>query len=782
MGAPCDSFPATALRTPTAFAGCFEEVCSGVRVVIPQMTQNPALLCLLLSVAAYAQTRPAWDGAFTSVQADRGRAAYGENCARCHGPELAGAENTPSLSGSGFLAHWNGKSALDLLDRTRRTMPTDNPGGLTTRQYTDIVAYLIAANRFRAGAVDLGGTAAPAITGSNTEWRYYGGDAAGTKYSPLAQIDASNVNKLHIAWSWGAKNFGPAPEFNWEVTPLMVDGRLFLTAGTRRDVVSLNATTGETLWMYRLEEGPRGETVARRNNRGLAYWSDGADERILLISPGYQLVALDARTGRPVPGFGKDGLVDLWEGLDRAVVKPGEIGASSPAIVVRGVVVVGAALQAGVAPQSKRNVPGYIRGYDVRTGKRLWTFRTIPQPGEFGHDTWENGSWEYTGNTGAWGPLSADEELGYVYVPVETPTGDFYGGHRPGNNLFGESLVCLDARTGRRVWHFQLVHHGVWDWDPPTAPTLLDITVAGRRIKAVAQITKQSWVYVFDRVTGKPVWPIEERPVPQSDVPGERTSPTQPFPSKPAAFDRQGFSLDDLIDLTPELKAEALKIGAQYRLGPMFTPPSIAGAGGKLSTITLPSPTGGANWQGGAADPETGMLYVASVTFAAPVSLSRDPKRTDMDYLGQYTLQHVGPQGLPLVKPPWGRITAIDLNTGEHAWMVPSGTTPEFVKQHPALKGVDVSNTGNPEHSPILVTKTLLFTADGGGMYALPPGAGGPMFRALDKRTGKTLYEMKLPANVTGVPMTYMLDGVQYLVMAIGAPGVPAELIAMTIQ
>jgi quinoprotein glucose dehydrogenase len=744
------------------------------------MTRNSALLCALLSVAALAQTRPAWDGVFSATQADRGRAAYREQCARCHGPDLAGGESTPPLAGAAFLAQWKSKTATDLLDRTRRTMPTDNPGGLSDRQYADIVAYVLSANRFRAGAADLGGAAVK--TGGTSEWRYYGADAGSTKYSPLSQIDASNVGKLHIAWSWSAKNFGSSAEFNWEVTPLMVGGRLFLTAGTRRDAVALNALTGETLWMYRLEEGARGETVARRNNRGLAYWSDGSDERILLISPGYQLVALDARTGRPIPGFGQDGIVDLWEGLDRAEVKPGEICSSSPAIVVRGVVVVGAALQAGIAPRSKKNVPGYIRGYDVHTGKRLWTFRTIPQPGEFGHDTWEKGSWEYTGNTGAWGPLSADEELGYVYVPVETPTGDFYGGHRLGNNLFGESLVCLDARTGRRVWHFQLVHHGVWDWDPPTAPTLLDITVSGRPIKAVAQITKQSWVYVFDRVTGKPVWPIEERPVPQSDVPGERTSPTQPFPTRPAAFDRQGFTVDDLIDFTPELKAEAMKIAEQYRLGPMFAPPSIAGAGGKLGTITLPSPTGGANWQGGAADPETGMLYVSSVTFAVPVALSPDPKRTDMDYLGQYAAKNIGPQGLPLAKPPWGRITAIDLNTGEHSWMVPNGSTPEFVKKHPALKGVDVSQTGNPEHAPILVTKTLLFTADGGGMYAMPPGAGGPMFRALDKRTGKVLHEMKLPANVTGVPMTYLLDGVQYLVMAIGARGVPTELIAMTVQ
>jgi quinoprotein glucose dehydrogenase len=740
-----------------------------------------APLLITLS-AAFAQTRPSWDGAFTAAQADRGRAAYLESCARCHGPDLAGGESTPPLAGANFLNQWRGKTVADLLDRTRRTMPTDNPAGLTNRQYADIVAYMLSVNRFRTGTTDLGG-AAPAPAARTGEWRYYGADAGSTKYSPLDQINASNVGKLHIAWSWKAQNFGRQPEFNWEVTPLMVGGRLYLTAGTRRDVVALDAATGETLWMYRMDEGARGETVARRNNRGLAYWSGGGgEERILLITPGFQLVALNARDGRPVPAFGKDGVVDLWEGLDRAVVKPGEIGSSSPAIVVRDVVVVGAALQAGIAPRSKKNVPGYIRGYDVRTGKRLWTFHTIAQPGEFGHETWENGSWEYTGNTGAWGPLSADEELGYVYVPVETPTGDFYGGHRPGNNLFGESLVCLDARTGRRVWHFQLVHHGVWDWDPPTSPTLLDITVQGKRVKAVAQITKQAWVYVFDRVTGKPIWPIEERPVPQSEVPGEHLSPTQPFPTKPAAFDRQGITVDDLIDFTPELKAEALQIASQYRLGPMFTPPSVADTNGKKATITLPSPTGGGNWQGGAADPETGILYVSSVSFAAPVSLARDPRRTDMDYLGQYSTRHVGPQGLPLVRPPWGRITAIDLNTGEHVWMTPNGSTPDYIKQHPALKGVDLGKTGNPEHAPILVTKTILFTADGGGMYAMPPGAGGPIFRAVDKRTGKVLHEMKLPANVTGIPMTYMMDGVQYLVMPIGAPGVPAELIAMTVQ
>jgi len=359
------------------------------------MLRNTALLGTLFVTLAAAQSRPAWDGAFTAAEAERGRAHYRESCARCHGQELAGGESSPPLAGSGFLGQWTGKSALDLLDRIRRTMPSDNPGGLGSRQYTDIVAYILSANRFHPGAGTMGqpAGAATATAGRTTEWRYYGSDAASTKYSPLDQIDASNVSKLHIAWSWQAQNFGGHAEFNWEATPLMVGGRLYTTAGTRRDAVALDAATGETLWMYRLDEGARGENVARSNNRGVAYWSDGRDERILLISPGYQLVALDARTGRAIPSFGKDGIVDLWEGLDRAVVRPGEIGASSPAIVVRDVVVVGAALQAGIAPRSKRNAPGYIRGYDVRTGKRLWTFHTIAQPGEFGHETWENGSW-----------------------------------------------------------------------------------------------------------------------------------------------------------------------------------------------------------------------------------------------------------------------------------------------------------------------------------------------------------------------------------------------------
>jgi quinoprotein glucose dehydrogenase len=638
------------------------------------------------------------------------------------------------------------------------------------------------------------------------EWRFYGGDAGTTKYSPLDQINAANVKELKIVWEWKAQNFGRRPDFNWEVTPLMVGGVLYFTAGTRRDAIAVDAASGETLWMYRIDEGPRGALVARANNRGLAYWSDGkGDDRILLVTPGYQLIALNAKNGAPISTFGKSGIIDLTEGLDRAAVKPGQIGDSSPAIVIRDTVVVGAALQAGTAPSTKENVPGYIRGFDVRTGARRWTFKTIPRPGEYGNETWENDSWKYTGNTGAWAPLSGDEELGYVYIPVEMPTGDFYGGNRTGSNLFSDSLVCLDAVTGKRIWHYQLVHHDVWDWDIAAPPILADITVGGKKIKAVAQVTKQAFTYVFDRVTGVPVWPIVERPVPQSDVPGEKTSATQPFPTKPAPFDRQGMSIDDLIDFTPAMRAEAIKIVSQYKLGPLYTPPIVADANGKLAMMMLPSHVGGANWPGGALDAETGVLYVSSVTQQDALSLTAaDPKRSDMGYVGGRSggrgspaggmfieettagvrpapKTNMGPEGLPLVKPPWGRITAIDLNSGDHVWMIPNGHPPDYVKNHPAMKGIDLSNAGRPSRAPLMVTKTLLFGADGNNLFVTPAGGGGELFRAIDKKTGKVIHEMALPAMVTGIPMTYMVNDRQFIVVAVGAQGVPASLIALAL-
>ena len=612
---------------------------------------------------------------------------------------------------------------------------------------------------------------------ANGEWTQYGGDAGGTKYSPLDQINASNVSQLEIAWRWKNDNYGPRVDSNWQVTPLMAGGLLYFTAGSRRVAVAADAATGETIWTYRLDEGARGDRAPRVNNRGLAYWASGADSRILLITPGYQLVALNAKTGLPVRTFGKAGIVELWDGLDRQV-QVNEIGASSPAMVVGDVVVVGAAMLSGSVPKSKTNVPGYIRGYDVRSGKLLWTFHTIPRLGEFGNDTWQNDSWQFTGNTGAWAPLSADLELGYVYIPVETPTGDYYGGHRPGDNLFADSLLCLDAKTGKRIWHYQLIHHDIWDWDTASAPVLLNVTVDGQAIKAVAQVTKQGWAYVFDRVTGQPVWPIVERPVPQSTVPGEQTSATQPFPTKPAAFDRQGVTEEDLLDYTPEIKAAALKIAQQFQMGPIYTPPIIAGD--KLGTLIVPHNQGAANWQSAAADPETGMLYVPSVTNWWAVSMVEPGERSDMRYVARNTPVD-RPLGLPLVKGPWGRITAIDLNTGDHAWMVPNGHAPQYVRDNPALKGIDLSGAGNPERAPLLVTKTLLFAGDGNGLFSSGPNGGGPLFRALDKKTGQTLFEMELPGNETGLPMTYMVNGRQFIVVAVAKRGEPAELVGLAL-
>jgi quinoprotein glucose dehydrogenase len=487
-------------------------------------------------------------------------------------------------------------------------------------------------------------------------------------------------------------------------------------------------------------------------------------------------VALDAKTGIPPPDFGNQGVVDLKKGLGQDVdpIKGG-IGSSSPPIVSHDVVVVGAALFPGTGPPTKENVAGHIRGYDPRTGKQLWLFHTIPQSGELGNESWEGGSWRYTGNTSAWTPFSVDEELGYVYLPIEAAPGDYYGGHRLGDNLFSQSLVCLDIKTGRRIWHYQLVHHGIWDYDPPAPPILIDITVAGKPIKAVVQVTKQAFAFVLDRISGEPVWPIEERPVPQSDVPGERTSPTQPFPTRPAPFDRQGVTLEDLIDFTPELHAEAVEIVSQYRIGPLFTPPSRAeNPEGTQGTLQLPSPAGGANWHGGAIDVETGILYVTSATEPRIRGLFSDSRLSNMNFVDRlYRLE--GPQGLPLIKPPWGRISAIDLNTGDHLWMVPNGDTPEEVVNHPALEGIAIPKTGKYVRGGTLVTKSLLFAA---AAWQL---TGEPILRAYDKQTGEVIAAIELPAIATGVPMTFMLNDKQFIVVAVGEFNHPAELVALTL-
>ena len=617
--------------------------------------------------------------------------------------------------------------------------------------------------------------AAGAQRGADAEWRVYGGDPGHTRYSSLDQIDASNAAQLEVAWRWSARNQGPNPLAASQTTPIFVNGVLYATAGMRRNVVAIDPATGETLWTYRLDEGERLDNAPRVNSgRGVSYWSDGrGDDRVYVITPGYQLVALDARTGRPVTAFGEGGVLDLQEGLRvrDGVPVVGSIGASSPAAVVGDVLVVGAALHVGMRPPSKVNTPGDVRGFDARTGRLLWTFRTIPEPGEFGHDTWLDESWRYTGNTAVWAQISWDAELGLVYLPTEAATGDYYGGHRPGANLFSTSIVALDARTGERVWHFQTIHHDIWDWDNTTAPILADVTIDGRVRRIVAQLTKQGFVFVLDRVTGEPIWPIEERAVPQGDVPGEWYSPTQPFPTKPAPFERQGFSEDDLLDFTPAIRERARQAASRYRWGPLYSPPSLQGApDGTLGTITLPASTGGANWEGGAFDPETGMLYIPSVTAPSFLALVPGGRASDMAYIAGGGRAQVAP-GVPVVKPPWGRITAIDLRTGEHAWMVPNGNTPPHVAERLGLAPERIPNTGVASRAGLLVTRTLLFAGEG------ISGAGN--LWVLDKRTGERIARLDIPSGTqSGVPMTYLHEGRQYVVFSTTAAGAPSEIVA----
>ncbi len=616
-----------------------------------------------------------------------------------------------------------------------------------------------------------------AQTGTGAEWRVYGGDPGHTRYSSLDQIDASNVGDLEIAWRWDARNFGPNPFIRSATTPLVVDGTLYATAGMRRSVVALDPGTGETLWMWQMDEGERLSAAPRPNpGRGVAYWSDGAgDDRIVTVTPGYHLAALDAETGRPVEGFGNGGVVDLFEGHRQreGVSFVGSIGQSSPPTVVGDVIVVGSAHEVGLRPPSMTNTPGDVRGFDARTGRLLWTFRTIPEEGELGVDTWDNESWRYTGNAGVWAPISFDPETGYVYLPTEAATGDYYGGHRHGDNLFSTSLVCLDSRTGERVWHFQTIHHDIWDWDNPTFPILADIDVDGQPRKIVAQITKQGFTFVFDRLTGEPIWPIEERPVPASDVPGERASPTQPIPTKPPPFDRQGFTEDDLIDFTPEIKERALEAVADFRMGPIYTPPSLAEApDGTRGTLALPSTVGGANWEGGALDPETGYLYVGSQTNASVLAMVEGGDRSDMSYIFGFARAQIAP-GVPIVKPPWGRITALDLSDGSLAWTVAAGDTPPQIAERLGLDVQDMPRTGSVSRAGVLVTRTLLFAGEG--------ASGAPMFRALDKMTGETVAELELPGAQVGLPMTYLHEGRQFIVISVGGGGEPAELVALAL-
>ena len=646
-------------------------------------------------------------------------------------------------------------------------------------------------------------------------WSTYGADLASTRYSPLQQINATNFNTLEVAWRIKTDNFGPRAEYNLQATPLAVNGLLYSTVGTRRSVVALDAGTGEMKWVYGYDGGKRAQVAPRTlSGRGLSYWTDGREERIVFVTPGYFMIALDAKTGRPIPSFGKDGIVDLRTELDQQIdVETADIGLHATPLIANNVVVIGAAHTAGTAPKSFKNVKGHVRGYDVKTGKRLWIFHTIPSPGEFGNDTWLQDSWSYTGNAGVWGQMSADEQLGHVYLPVEAATNDLYGGHRPGANLFSSSLVALDIKTGKRIWHYQLIHHDIWDWDTPCAPILTDLRIDGRTIKAIAQPTKQGWVYVFDRTNGRPVWPIEERPVEQGNVPGEWYAPTQPFPTKPPAYENQGMSEDKLIDFTPELKAEALKLVANYKMGPIFTPPLVGKWEGPRAALSLPTLTGGANWQGGSLDPETNAFYIFTNNSIGVFGLQPgDPARTDMRYVSAQPRDPNAPppggagaavaggrggqaagagggggepppaqltvQGLPLVKPPYGRISAVDLNKGELMWQIAHGETPDNIRNHPALKGVTIPRTGRQGRIGTLVTKTLVIAGEG-GFFTAPSGQRGAMLRAYDKATGKEVGAVYMPAPQTGSPMTYLHDGQQHIVVAISGPGYTGELLAL---
>jgi quinoprotein glucose dehydrogenase len=618
----------------------------------------------------------------------------------------------------------------------------------------------------------------------NGEWPTYGADLGNTHYSPLDQINAANFSKLQVAWRFKTENLGPGPENNLEATPLMVKGVVYSVGGTRRAVVALDAATGQLLWVYSLNEGARGSNSPRKlSGRGLAYWTDGREERILYVTPGYRLIALNAKTGVPIAGFGQNGMVDLKLDDDQQMdLESSDIGLHATPVVAGDTVIIGAAHSASATPKVKNNVKGYVRGFDVRTGKRNWIFHTIPRLGEFGRDTWENDSADNVGNAGVWGQISVDEELGLAYLPVELPTGDIYGGHRPGSGLFGESIVAVDLKTGQRKWHYQLVHHGIWDFDIPCAPMLIDITIGGRTVKAVAQPTKQGILYTFDRVTGTPIWPIEERPVPKGDVPGEWYSSTQPFPTKPPAYGIAGIpSVDDLIDFTPDLRAEALKIVAKYKIGPVFTPIVVSKPEGPFGTILT---TGVTNWPGGSYDPESHILYVhASTGMVSNGLVPGDPKRSEFAWIsGSAAARGEAPalrvQGLPLVKPPYGSIVAIDMNKGEILWKIANAETPDNVRNHPALKGLNIPRTGRQSNTiGILVTKTLMIAGEP-GTFTLPDGRNGAMLRAYDKASGKELGAVYMPAGQTGTPMTYMLNGKQYIVIAIAGQTYPAELVA----
>jgi quinoprotein glucose dehydrogenase len=655
-------------------------------------------------------------------------------------------------------------------------------------------------------------TDAHAQAAPSGDWRWSGSDAGHTRYSPLNQISAENVGKLAVAWRWSARNHGTKPPTQMQVSPLMIDGVLYTTAGDQRDVVAIDAATGETLWLWRPAANERRygniiEPVARSAGRGVTYWTDGAnDKRIFVVTPSYQLVALDAQTGKQIEKFGVAGVVDMAENLrwDQrpGTHKEGRVSNTSPPAILGNVLVASITGHTGSIPTRSSpnevwpmNTPEDVVAYDTRTGKRLWRFNTVPEVRTYGSESWGkaadflwkipgmhdwvrehpellDSSLKYTGNTGFWAPVTSDAELGYFFIATEGPTNDYYGGYRPGENLFGNSVLALKAETGELVWHYQITHHDLWDYDLPAAPMLVDVDVNGSRVKALAQITKQGFLYALDRRTGRPIWPAEERKVPPSDVPGEWTSPTQPYSSM--SYDRQGLSQDDLVDYTPELRAAAQKIVASYRVAPLYTPPSLANAAdGTKGTLIIPGGGGTANWPGGAVDRETGMVYVSSATTMGFYGLMEGTERTGVAFHIARPFPTLSIQGVPIVKPPYSRITAINLKTGKTQWVAANGETPDFIKNHPALKGVNIPKTGKfSRPTGLLVSSTLLFSGEGAG--------GDALLWAYNKSTGDVVAKVALPGPTTGFPVTYMKDGRQFIVVPVLA-GDAVELVALAL-
>jgi len=657
--------------------------------------------------------------------------------------------------------------------------------------------------------------------GQNVNWTEYTGDITGSRFKPLDQINASNFSNLEVAWRFKTANLGNRPEFKLEGTPLEVNGVVYATGGSRRAVIALDAVTGELLWVHGEKEGARGAAAPRQlSGRGPVYWGDGKDARILYVTPGYQLICLDAKTGQRVASFGNDGAVDLKADDDQKIepdLTTGEIGWQSAPTVVDDEVLVGSAFREGFTPTSYKNNKGSARAYDVKTGKKLWEFHTIPQKGEPGAKTWLDNSNEYTGNTGVWTEMTADPEAGLAYVPVEQPTSDFYGGKRPGNGLYGDSLVALDLKTGKPKWYFQTVHHEIWDYDMSSPPLVMDINVGGKPIKAVAAPSKMGFLYVFDRITGKPVWPIPERKVEKGTVPGEWYAPTQPIPTKPSAYTRTGVTPDELIDFTPDMHKQALDLVKNYKLGPIFTPPVLSKQeGGPLATLMLGPASGGTNWPGGSFNPENHTVYVygCNSCLSATALVPPPPGMTDLPLVegqaGQRVVminaagagegadsapapkrparggggggfRRLAVDGLPLVKPPYSTISAINLDKGDIVWQVPHGDTPDAIRNNPALKGINVPRTGQTGFNiGTLVTKSLVIAGDA-QVTTTPDHPRGAPLRAYDQATGKEVGNVLMPAGQSGSPMTYMVNGKQYIIVAVSGGDYSGEYICYTL-